>query len=371
MENNSSAVRQAFGPTAAPAKRIRAALLRTWVRGTRALGAASLGLFSLSLYTLTACTQASQQAVQAPTPRTAPALQRLNLGVQAVKPDETRAAWLPLVQDMGRKLGLPTELLTASQGEIVKALQEGRVDVVWLSSNAAIDAVTQADARAFALYFNVNGTQGYKGTLITRSDSGIETLEQALTPGKYRCATGAKTSTSGYVLPQHFLFNPRGSSAEATFKTVTVGSHFDNLAALWAGQVDVAVNNSTDTAVFQASREPAAAGKLRVLWESPLVPNDVLMYRADMPAASQAALRQLFLQSYGQAATEKALYRQASGIRNFVAADNRLLEPVSQVKFATERAAIEANSTLPPAEKASALRALEQRIERFKASLGR
>ncbi len=296
-------------------------------------------------------------------------LQHLNLGVQAAKPEETRAAWWPLVQDMGRKLGRPTSLITASQGEIVNALREGRVDVVWLSSNAAIDAVTQADARAFALYFNVNGTQGYKGTLITRSDSGIETLEQALSPGKYRYASGAKTSTSGYVLPQHFLYNPRGTSAQAVFKSVITGSHFDNLAALWAGQVDVAVNNSTDTAVFQASREPAAAGKLRVLWESPLVPNDVLMFRADLPAAQQAALRQFFLQAYGQSEAEKQLYRQASGIRNFVAADNHLLEPVSQVKFATERAAIEAQSGLSATPKAEALQALEQRIARFKASL--
>lgn len=40
--------------------------------------------------------------------------------------------------------------------------------------------MVDAGAQAFALYYNVNGTNGYKGLLITRADSGITTLDQAL-----------------------------------------------------------------------------------------------------------------------------------------------------------------------------------------------
>jgi phosphonate transport system substrate-binding protein len=305
--------------------------------------------------------------------QSATAIQKLTLAVQAAKPDETRAAWSPLVEDMGKKLGVPATLITASQSEVVAALRTGQADVVWLSSSAAIDAVTQAGGEAFALYYNVNNSgnnaNGYKGILVTRSDSGITTLEQALTPGKYSYASGAKTSTSGYVLPQHFLFNERKTTPEALFKSVVYGSHFDNLAALWAGKVDVVVNNTTDTEVFQNTREPAAKDKLRVLWESPLVPNDVLMFRADASDAVKAALRTFFLKTYGQTDSEKALYRQASGIRNFEATDNRLLQPVSEFKFATERAAIQANAKLSDSEKATALQKLDAQVDAFKRSL--
>ena len=303
-------------------------------------------------------------ATQNPTP-----IQKLSVAVQAAKPDETRAAWLPLVEDIGRKLGVPATLLTDSQADVVAALRSGQADVVWLSSSAAIDAITQAGGEAFALYFNVNGTNGYKGIVITRSDSGINTLEQALTPGKYSYASGAKTSTSGYVLPQHFLFNERKTTPEVLFKSVVYGSHFDNLAALWSGKVDVAVNNSTDTAVFQNTREPAAKDKLRVLWESPLVPNDVLMFRSDAPESVKAALRTFFLKTYGQTDAEKELYRKASGIRNFVPTDNRLLQPVSEFKFTTERAGIQANAKLSDAEKAAALLKLDAQVDAFKRSL--
>lgn len=297
-----------------------------------------------------------------------PPLTKMVIGVQAAKPDETRAAWLPLVQDMGKKNGIATDLVTASQAEIVAALRDGKIDVAWLSSSTAIDAVVDANAQAFALYFNVNGTNGYKGVIITRADSGISTLDQAFTPGRYTYAGGAKTSTSDYVLPQALLFSKRNTTPEQLFKSVTIGGHFPNLDALWGKKVDVAVNNSTDLAVFQ-ERNPEAKAGIRVLWESPLVPNDVLMTRASTPAAHKAKMQAIFLDYAKTDATEKELFRNASGIRNFVAADNKLLDPVTEFNFGAERAAIEGNASLSAAEKAAQLARLDQRLQIFKKSL--
>jgi phosphonate transport system substrate-binding protein len=292
---------------------------------------------------------------------------RLVLGVQSTRPDETRAAWQPLVADLGAKLGTSLELAVASQTETVQALASGKVDLVWLSSSAAIDAVVDANASAFALYENVNGTRGYKAVVVVRADSGIKTLDEALAPGKYRYAAGAKTSTSGYVLPQHFLFTPRGTTAETRFKSVIYGGHFPNLDALWARQVDVIINNTTDLAVFQA-RTPGAREALVTLWESPLVPNDVLMTRADMPPAIRRTLADLFM-GYGRTPPEQELFRRASGISHFVTADNRLLQPVSAFKFATEKAQIEQDRALPADQRTARLAALAGRQQRFAQSL--
>ena len=316
----------------------------------------------LMVLMLGACASTQQTSILATKPA------RLTIAVQATKPDETRAAWLPLVQDIGKKHGINTSLITASQSDTVKALRDGTADVVWLSSNVAIDAVIDANAEAFALYYNVNGTNGYKGVLVTRADSGITSLAQALTPGQYRYASGAKTSTSGYVLPQHFLFNQRGTTPEALFKSVSYGGHFPNLDALWAGRVDIAVNNSTDLAVFQ-DRTPGAKEGIRVLWESALVPNDVLMVRQDTPEAVKRALKELFL-GYGKTdAAERELLKRASGISHFVPASNRLLEPVSAFKFATERAEVQANAALSAPERAAQLVRMDQRAATFKAAL--
>ena len=299
------------------------------------------------------------------TPAAKPA--KLVFAVQSAKPEDTRAAWQPLVADLSKRLGIPVELMTVGQAETVAALAAGKADLVWLSSSMAVDAVVDAKAKAFALYFNVNGTNGYKAVVATRADSGIKTLDEALTPGKYRYATGAKTSTSGYVLPQHFLFAPRKTTAEALFKSVQVGGHFPNLDALWAKQVDVTINNSTDLAVFQA-RTPGAATGIVTLWESPLVPNDVLMTRSDMAPSTQKLLNDLFL-NYGKTPEQKELFRKASGISHFVPANNVLLEPVSGFKFATERAQVEGNPSLNADQKAAAITRLNQRAALFAQSL--
>ena len=297
-----------------------------------------------------------------------PSLTRFVIGVQAAKPIETRVAWLPLVQDIGKKNNLQIELVTASQTDIVASLRDGKIDVAWLSSNVAIDAVIDAQAQAFALYYNVNGTNGYKGVMLTRSDSGIDSLEQALTKGKYTYASGAKTSTSGYVLAQALIFSKADTTAEQTFKSVGYGGHFPNLDLLWSKQVDVAVNNSTDLAVFQA-RVPEAKTGIRILWESPLVPNDVLMYRANTPATHKAILLSLFTNYAKTDPAEKDLFRKASGISHFVATDNKLLDPVTEFKFGAERAAVQGNSDLTEPEKALALARLNQRLAAFKRML--
>ena len=92
------------------------------------------------------------------------------------------------------------------------------------------------------------------------------------------------------------------------------------------------------------------------------------MVRADMPAAIQRKLQALFL-GYGKGAQERELLRQASGIARFVAADNRILEPVSAFKFATERSQIEQDPALSRESKAQRLSAIESRQRAFAQSL--
>ena len=296
-------------------------------------------------------------------------LMKIVLAVQSVKPHETRAAWEPLVADLARKAGLGIGVMTASQSDTVQALASGEADLVWLSSSAAIDAVIDADAEVIALYYNINGANGYKSVIAARADSGIQSLDEALAPCKYNYAGGAPTSTSGYVLPQHFLFTPRKTTADLLFKSVASDGHFPNLAALWARKVDVIVNNTTDLAVFQA-RTPGAQEGIVTLWESPLVPNDVLMVRRDMQPAHRQRLAGLFM-AYGETPGERELFAKASGISHFVPADNLLLDAVSGFKFATERALIEKNTALDAGQQTLQHCALDQRVRKFNAAVKR
>lgn len=145
------------------------------------------------------------------------------LAVQSAKAD-----------DLGKQIRIPIALMTVGQAETVAALANSKTEVVWFSNGVAVNTVVDANTKAFALHFNFNGTKGYRSVILTNVDKIVKTLDEALTPGKHRYAAGTKTSTLGYVLPQHFLFTPRKNTAEAMFKSVDVHGHFSNLNVLWA-----------------------------------------------------------------------------------------------------------------------------------------
>ncbi len=80
-------------------------------------------------------------------------------------------------------------------------------------------------------------------------------------------------------------------------------------------------------------------------------------------------MQAIFLNYAKTDAAEKELFKKASGIRNFIAADNKLLDPVTEFKFGAERAAVEGNAALSAADKAAQLERIAQRLQIFKKSL--
>ena len=80
------------------------------------------------------------------------------LAVQSAKVEETRTAWQPLVDDLAKQFGIPINPKTLGQAETFAALTNGTADIVWLSSSMAVGTVADANAKPFALYFNVKGT---------------------------------------------------------------------------------------------------------------------------------------------------------------------------------------------------------------------
>lgn len=83
---------------------------------------------------------------------------KLMLAVQSAKVEETRTAWQPLVDDLAKQFGIPINPKTLGQAETFAALTNGTADIVWLGSSMAVGAVADPNAKTFALYFNVKGT---------------------------------------------------------------------------------------------------------------------------------------------------------------------------------------------------------------------
>src|SRR5262249_10954818 len=92
---------------------------------------------------------------------------------------------------------------------------------------------------------------------------------------------------------------------KACFKTVRNANHQANAMAVANNQVAAATNNSEDLQRV-ATNAPDARAKIKIIWTSPLIPLDPLVWRKDLDPAVKAQLY-TFLLSYGRAGSPDEL----------------------------------------------------------------
>jgi phosphonate transport system substrate-binding protein len=251
----------------------------------------------------------------------------------------SEADWQPFLDDMAKALGRPVKAYYGSNyTALIEAMRFKQTDLGWFSNQSGLEAVRRANGEVFVRTFDPSGTDGYQSVIIVPKDSPITSVEQLLKCDRtLNFGIGDAKSTSGTLAPKTYLFSPRGIDPETCFKTVKSANHQANLFAVANGTLDAATNNSTSLAL-NAARGQAQSGQIRVIWTSPTIPEDPLVWRKDLDPVVKEKLRQFFL-TYGQgegpdAARQRANLKQLS-MGGFKAADNTHLLPVRRME-ATE-----------------------------------
>jgi phosphonate transport system substrate-binding protein len=169
---------------------------------------------------------------------------------------------------------------------------------------------------------------------------------------------GDAKSTSGTLAPMTYLFAPRNIAPANCFKTVKNANHEANLFAVAMGQVDAATNNTQSIVRLGTKTAPAAKQTMQnieVIWRSPTIPEDPMVWRADLDPAVKARIAKFFF-SYGvgdtpQALRERAILKEIE-TGPFKRADATHLLPVREME-ATELM-LEARNKKDPAAEAKA-----------------
>lgn len=246
--------------------------------------------------------------------------------------------WKPILADMEKSIGIPVKPFYGSNyTALIEAMRFKQTDAGWFSNLSGLEAVRRADAEVFAHTFDPSGEDGYRSLLIVPAKSKT-TLEDVLRCDKtLNMGMGDAKSTSGTLAPMTYLFAPRGIRPETCFKQLRNGNHQANLAAVANGVLDVATNNSTALRL-QKERGTAIVDKVRVIWESPKLPEDPIVWRKDLDPAVKEKLRRFFL-TYGQgegaeAQRQRDLVAKLS-IGGFRPGDDTHLLPVQEME-ATE-----------------------------------
>lgn len=277
----------------------------------------------------------------AATAQTAPAPLRFGI-LPLGGPFESRNDWEPLLAELGAAIGRPVSMLSVGSYEALEqAIQRDEVDMAFLSGKMALDAVSAHGMEVVAQVTRHDGLPGYRALLLAREGGGLDSVQAVLAaPERLRLARGESRSVSGFIVPQLQLFLPHHIEMETRFRSEIVGTHQVTALAVANGEADVATNNTADFERFRA-RFPAEAGRLRVLWQSELIPHAQIVVRRSEPAAFKARL-QGFLVGYArgtgpQAEAQRAVLKSLHDLAGFVAADNASLEPAARLAYELAR----------------------------------
>ncbi|MFO7747244.1 MAG: phosphonate ABC transporter substrate-binding protein [Orrella sp.] len=212
----------------------------------------------------------------------------------------TEARFRPLGDYFQEKFGVEMRVQQASDyAAVVQALTAGHIQLARLggSSYAAGYIDSEGGIEPVAVPAELDGTLGYHSVLIVRSDSPYQKLEDL--KGK-SLAWADPNSTSGYLVPMVSLRSNGIEPKEFFGETVFSGGHEQSVIGVLNGTLDSAFtwtskDDNTGQLRMMMDRDMLKREDVRVVWESPLIPNPLYAVPSDLPADMKKDLEEFFL----------------------------------------------------------------------------
>ncbi len=256
----------------------------------------------------------------------------LKLGVGLFQPDREKndATYRPLADYLAAKLKRPVELRTVDSWEgLAKSLANGETDLALMGPWGYVLANHQAGAQVISTIL-YDGKPEYFAIMVTHPTSGINS--PADLKGR-TFAFGDKGSTSGYLIPLHYLMQ-QGITPEKYFSKVVHTSHQAIETQVTQGVLDAGADyNRNRNAMIEQGLIKAEQSK--IIWTSAPLPNDAFAVSSAL-AADKAIIGQLQA-ALGEIA--EALKTQPKLLpahyTGFVSRDNAFYKPIRDAGLAT------------------------------------
>lgn len=299
-------------------------------------------------------------------------LKEVNFGIISTESSQNlKSDWQPLLEDMATKTGYKVNAFFAPDyAGIIEGMRFGKVHVAWFGNKSAMEAVDRAGGEVFAQMVNADGSQGYYSHLIVHKDSPLKTLDDVLKNARnLSFGNGDPNSTSGFLVPSYYVFAQNKIDAKTAFKVSRGANHESNALAVANKQVDVATNNSENLDKIK-ERLPEKFKDIRVVWTSPLIPLDPLVIRKDLPEAAKQKLKDFFY-AYGKGSQqEKDVLMKISKLSAFKPSTNAQLIPIRQLELFKERNKLEADASLPAADKQAKVAEIDRKLAELSKNCG-
>ncbi|MCO3489206.1 phosphonate ABC transporter substrate-binding protein [Pseudomonas aeruginosa] len=289
----------------------------------------------------------------------------INLGIISTESSQNlKSIWEPFLKDMSQQTGYQVKAFFAPDyAGIIQGMRFDKVDIAWYGNKAAMEAVDRAHGEIFAQTVAASGAPGYWSLLIANKDSKIDSLEDMLANAKsLTFGNGDPNSTSGYLVPGYYVFAKNNVDPVKAFKRTLNSSHEVNALAVANKQVDVATFNTEGMERLELT-QPEKARQLKVIWKSPLIPGDPLVWRNNLSDEQKNKLRDFFFK-YGANAEQKKVLADLQWSK-FQPSDDDQLLPIRQLELFKQRTDVANNANLGAEEKAAKLKALDEELAKL------
>lgn len=289
--------------------------------------------------------------------------QEINFGIISTDSSAAlRQRWQPLINDMEKQTGLKvTPFFATDYAGVIEGMRFNKVQLAWMGNKGAMEAVDRSQGEVFAKIVYADGTEGYYSLLISNKSSPYKTLDDVIKNGKkINFGLGDPTSTSGTLVPGYYVFAKHNIDPRTYFKTARSSNHGANLMAVLNNQVDVATNNTEELSKLEAT-QPEKAKQVHVIWKSPLIPSDPMLWRKDLPDATKKKIRDFFL-AYGKDAHEKEVLKNIYNYGGFRASTDAQLLPIRQLELFKQKVQLESDANIDAAKKKSQLAEIDSKL---------
>ncbi|MBG6477360.1 phosphonate ABC transporter substrate-binding protein [Pseudomonas aeruginosa] len=286
----------------------------------------------------------------------------INFGIISTESSQNlKSIWEPFLKDMSQQTGYQVKAFFAPDyAGIIQGMRFDKVDIAWYGNKAAMEAVDRAHGEIFAQTVAASGAPGYWSLLIANKDSKIDSVEDMLANAKsLTFGNGDPNSTSGYLVPGYYVFAKNNVDPVKAFKRTLNSSHEVNALAVANKQVDVATFNTEGMERLELT-QPEKARQLKVIWKSPLIPGDPLVWRNNLSDEQKNKLRDFFFK-YGANAEQKKVLADLQWSK-FQPSDDDQLLPIRQLELFKQRTDVANNANLGAEEKAAKLKALDEEL---------
>lgn len=289
----------------------------------------------------------------------------INFGIISTESSQNlKSIWEPFLKDMSQQTGYQVKAFFAPDyAGIIQGMRFDKVDIAWYGNKAAMEAVDPAHGEIFAQTVAASGAPGYWSLLIANKDSKIDSVEDMLANAKsLTFGNGDPNSTSGYLVPGYYVFAKNNVDPVKAFKRTLNSSHEVNALAVANKQVDVATFNTEGMERLELT-QPEKARQLKVIWKSPLIPGDPLVWRNNLSDEQKNKLRDFFFK-YGANAEQKKVLADLQWSK-FQPSDDDQLLPIRQLELFKQRTDVANNANLGAEEKAAKLKALDEELAKL------